>query len=95
MSTATTIELPDELTRRIASAAERAGLSLHGFILEAIREKTEIDEEREQFDAETEARAARAATTGETIPWTDMRQYLEDRLAGKTVAPPAAKKTTV
>ena len=35
MST-TTIRLPDELKMRVADAAERAGMTPHGFILEAI-----------------------------------------------------------
>jgi predicted transcriptional regulator len=95
MSITTTIHIPDELNLRIVSAAERAGLSTHSFILEALIEKTTINEDREQFFAEADARLARVAETGETIPWPDMRQYLEDRLAGKPVAPPLAKKSMV
>jgi predicted transcriptional regulator len=39
MST-TTIRLPDELKARVARAAKRAGTTAHGFIVEAIAEKT-------------------------------------------------------
>lgn len=91
MST-TTIRLPDELKARIAIAAERAGKTTHSFILEAIAEKAELEELRADFDAEADARFAKIVSSGETIPWSEMRQYLADRLAGKNVPSPVAKK---
>jgi predicted transcriptional regulator len=90
--TTTTIRLPDELKARVASAAERAGKTTHSFILEAIAEKTELEERRADFDAEADARFANIAATGNTIDWSDMRRYLEDRLAGQHPARPTAKK---
>jgi predicted transcriptional regulator len=92
MSTTTTIRLPADLKARIVSAAERAGKTTHSFILEAIAEKAELEEQRADFDAEADARFAKIAATGEAIPWTEMRQYLEDRVAGKQHAGPVAKK---
>jgi predicted transcriptional regulator len=92
MSTTTTIRLPDDLKARIANAAERAGKTTHSFILEAIAEKAELEEQRADFDAEAEARFAKIVESGKTIPWTDMRHYLEERLAGKQTKPPLAKK---
>jgi predicted transcriptional regulator len=92
MATTTTIRLPDDLKARIATAAERAGKTTHSFILEAIAEKAELEEQRAGFDAEANARFARIVETGKTIPWADMRHYLEERLAGKQVPRPAAKK---
>jgi len=77
MST-TTIRLPDELKARIASAAERAGKTPHSFILEAIAEKTEMEEQRASFDAEADARFAKLLKNGKYIPWADMRRYLEE-----------------
>jgi predicted transcriptional regulator len=91
MST-TTIRLPDDLKARVASAAERSGKTTHSFILEAIAEKAELEEQRADFYAEADARFAEIVETGETIPWSEMRQYLEDRVAGKTVPHPTAKK---
>lgn len=91
MST-TTIRLPDDLKARVASAAERSGKTTHSFILEAIAEKAELEEQRADFYAEADARFAEIVETGETIPWAEMRQYLEDRVAGKTVSHPLAKK---
>lgn len=91
MST-TTIRLPDDLKARVASAAERAGKTTHSFILEAIAEKAELEEQRTDFYAEADARFAEIVETGATIPWAEMRRYLEDRVAGKSVPHPVAKK---
>ncbi|RFP20439.1 ribbon-helix-helix protein, CopG family [Duganella sp. BJB488] len=84
MST-TTIRLPEELKARIASAAGRAGQTLHSFILEAIAEKIEMEEQRASFDAEANARFAKLLETGKSIPWADMCGYLEERVAGLSV----------
>ena len=91
MST-TTIRLPDDLKARVAAAAKLAGMTAHGFILEAIAEKTEQAERRADFDAVAEARYARIVATGKTIPWQEMRGYLEARMAGKAATRPVARK---
>jgi predicted transcriptional regulator len=91
MST-TTIRLPEELKARVARAAEHAGTTAHGFILEAIAEKAEREELRAGFDAEAETRYARIVANGKTIPWREMRGYLEARIAGKQAKMPAARK---
>lgn len=91
MST-TTIRIPEELKARINSAAERAGKTTHSFILEALAEKAELEEQRADFDGEADARFARIVSTGKTIPWSDMRRYLEDRVAGKPAPKPVVKK---
>jgi predicted transcriptional regulator len=88
----TTIRLPEDLKTRVAAAAKRAGTSTHGFILEAIAEKARQDELRADFDAVAEDRYARIASSGETIPWEEMRGYLEERLAGKMAKRPQARK---
>lgn len=91
MST-TTIRLPEELKARVAEAAKHAGTTAHGFILEAIAEKTERAERQAGFDAEAEERYARIVATGKAISWREMRGYLEARTAGKAAKPPVARK---
>lgn len=91
MST-TTIRLPENLKARVAAAAKRSGTTTHGFILDAIAEKTEQEDLRAAFDADAEDRYARIVATGKTISWQEMRGYLEDRLAGKEVKRPVARK---
>lgn len=93
MST-TTIRLPEELKARVAEAAKRSGTTTHSFILEAIAKKVEQDNLRADFDSVAEDRYARIVATGKTIPWQEMRGYLEDRLVGKEVKRPVARKLT-
>jgi hypothetical protein len=61
-------------------------------MLEAIAEKTEQEYLRAGFDAVAEDRYARIVASGKTIPWEEMRGYLEERLAGKAAKRPAARK---
>jgi len=91
MST-TKIRLPDDLKARVAAAAERARTTSHDFILEAIAEKTKR-EERRDFENVAEQRHGGIVASGESIPWSEMRSHLEDRLAGKTkVSRPRPKR---
>lgn len=88
----TTIRLPDDLKARVATAAERSGMTTHGFILEAIAEKTKLEELRADFDAVAEDRYGRIVDSGKTISWQEMRSYLEERIAGKAAKRPKARK---
>ena len=91
MST-TTIRLPKDLKARIARAAARRKASTHSFILEAIAEKADQEERRSEFHGVAEQRYASVIATGKAIPWSEMRSYLEARIAGKAVKRPKAKK---
>jgi predicted transcriptional regulator len=90
MST-TTIRLPPDLKKRIARAAERAGITAHGFILEAIAEKAEQEERRGEFQETAESRYAGIVDSGKTVPWSEMRRYLERRLSGGKMRRPKAR----
>lgn len=92
MSSTTTIRLSDELKARLAEAARRGGTTAHGFILEAIAEKIEQDERRSAFEEEAQTRLSRLVQSGRSIAWDDMKRYLEARIAGDKIAPPAARK---
>ena len=92
--TTTTIRLPEELKDRIASVAEQAGVSPHAFMLEAITEKTEDAERYAAFVREAETRHAEFLKTGMAVSWDDMKAYVRARAAGKSVAPPVARKVT-
>ena len=92
MSSTTTIRLPADLKARVAAAAERAGTTAHGFILEAIAEKANAEERRSDFHQSAEQRYARIAESGKTIRWQEMRAHLEARVSGKKAPRPVAKK---
>jgi predicted transcriptional regulator len=88
----TTIRIPDQLKVRVAAAAKRARTTAHGFILEAIAEKTAEAERRSEFDEVAERRYAEIVATGKTIPWSEMRTYLEKRISGRKARRPAARR---
>lgn len=88
----TTVRLPEELKDRIARAAERAGTTSHAFILEAIAERVDEEERRNAFHEVAEDRYAEIVASGKTIPWSEMRTYLQDRMAGKAPTRPAPRK---
>jgi len=50
--------------------------------VEAIGEKAREMEQRQEFAEEAESRYSDIAATGKTIPWSEMRSYLEDRAGG-------------
>ena len=91
MST-TTIRLPDDLKARVARAAARAGTTSHNLILEAIAEKTEQLDRRDEFHDLADRRHAEIAASGETIGWEAMRSYLLQRIAGQPAPRPAPGK---
>lgn len=90
--TTTTIRLPDELKERVAAAAQRAGVSPHSFIIEAIAARTAQDELRHELDELAEQRYATLVASGRSVPWSEMRRWLEARAAGAAARRPAARK---
>lgn len=88
----TTIRVPQELKERVARAAKHAGKSQIRFILEAISEKAEFEEQRVDFVETAERRYDTVVASGKTIPWSEMRQYLERRAAGEVVTRPKARR---
>ena len=87
----TTIKLPAALKKRIASLVKRTGQSVHGFMLEAIAEKTEFAEKRRLFvedalEAEREMEASGLAYDAE-----DVHHYLRELSQGKQPKRPRPK----
>ena len=92
MST-TTVRIPEELKARVTAAALRAGTTSHGFILEAIAEKTDQAERRADFEGVANKRYANLLKSGKSISWDRMRSYLQGRIAGtKSPTRPPARK---
>ena len=91
MST-TTIRLPEALKTRLARVAQAAGVTPHGFILQAIEAQTMEAEAQAAFHRLASKRLRSVTQSGAAVPWGDARQYLLDRAAGKPVARPQARK---
>lgn len=88
----TTIHLADELTARVAVAAERAGKTAHAFILDAIAETVEQAELDDALHRVADERWANILATGETVPWNDAKSWLEARARGEQPERPVASK---
>ena len=88
----TTIRLSEELKGRICRAAERVGKSTHAFILEAVAGRVDDEERRNDFYDTAEQRYAKIVASGKTIPWSEMRTYLEQRDIEKDATRPEARK---
>ena len=89
---AVSLRVPEEVKKRIAKLAKQQDLTPHGFMLDAIREKVEVEEVRLAFHAEAERRLTRMKKTGVGIPAKEVFEYLQKRAAGRNVTRPKARK---
>jgi hypothetical protein len=87
----TTVRLPDDLNKRLADVAERAGTTSHALILQAISDRVEADEARNRLYDEADRRYAVIAETVQTVPWSEMRRFLKRRVADETTELPTAR----
>jgi len=91
MST-TTIRLPAELKDRLSQVAKRSGSTSHALIIDAIAERVEAEERRNEFHELAEKRFVEIVKSGKTIPWDEMKTYLQKRIAGQNAKQPKARK---
>lgn len=88
----TTIRLDDALKARLAAAAERAGKTTHGYILDTLAETVARDEQDAALHRLAEERWAGILATGETVPWDEAKTWIEARTHGDAPARPAPRK---
>lgn len=91
MST-TTIRLDEALKARIAAAAERAGMTSHAFMVEAITEHVEQDEEDAAFHRTGLERLEEMQRTGMAVAWEDVEKWLQATAKGERPEWPEARK---
>jgi len=91
MST-TTIRIDAELKERVDAAAQRAGKTVHAFLLESISKTVEQAELDEAFHQIADERFAKVMAGGKTVGWDDAKRYLEARARGVRARKPAARK---
>jgi predicted transcriptional regulator len=88
----TTIRIEDDLKARVAAAAERAGKSTHAFILDAIAQTVEQAELDDDFHHVADERWSTILATGKTVPWDDVKVWLDARARGEHPRRPMARK---
>jgi predicted transcriptional regulator len=91
MST-TTIRLDEALKARIAAAAERAGKTSHAFMIEAITEHVEHEEQDAEFHRLGLERLEEMQSTGMAVPWEDVKNWLQATAKGERPEWPQARK---
>ena len=91
MST-TTIRIDERLKARLVSAAERAGTTAHGFILDAIEQTIAQSELDQAFHSVAEKRWATLLASGKSIGWDEASAYVAARARGKAPRKPAARQ---
>jgi predicted transcriptional regulator len=91
MST-TTIRMDEALKVRITAAAERAGKTPHAFMVEAITEYVEQDEEDAAFHRLGLERLEEMQRTGMAVAWEDVKQWLQATAKGERPEWPKARK---
>lgn len=90
MST-TTIRLDQQLEARLAAAAERAGMTAHAFILEAIERSIEQSEIEDAFHRVAEQRWVSLLAGGKSIAWDQASAYVAACARGERPRKPAAR----
>jgi len=90
----TTIRIEDELKARLAAAAERAGMTTHAFILDALAQSADQAELDHEFNQLADRRWKKLLADGETVPWAEARAWLEARARGEPARKPRPRKLT-
>lgn len=90
MST-TSLKLPDDVKQLAAAAAEHQGVTLHAFMVDAIRSAATNAERRAQFIADAVASRQQALKSGKGYAAEDVHAYLFARVKGKPASRPRAK----
>ena len=88
-----TIHVSEDLNERLADAVESSKLTAEDFILLSIADKLEQPASPDDFDVQTNSSYAEYLRSGESIPLSEVREYFESRIAGKTLQKPAFRKT--
>ena len=88
---ATSLKLPEDLKRRIARLAARAGQTPHAFMVDALAREAERSELRARFAADAAESEREALETGTAHALDVAFKYLEARVVGKRTRRPRAR----
>ena len=86
--TTTTLRLPEDLKTRVASAADSAGLTAHGFMLRAIEAQTAEAEEQAAFERLASKRWKQYLRSGKYHTHEAMVAYAGALARGESPPPP-------
>ena len=92
MPSPTTLKLPDELRSRLAAQAHAEGKTPHAYMVEALREKADRTDRRQEYLAADEATIREYERTGIAYAMEDVEQYILGIASGKNVRRPRPVK---
>ena len=94
MPSPTTLKLPDELRARLAAQAEAQGVSTHAYMLEALKEKADRTDRRQEYLRAGAKALDEYESTGIAYAMEDVERYILGIAAGKTPRRPKPTKGT-
>jgi hypothetical protein len=90
MST-TSLKLPEEVKELAITAAKHQGVTLHAFMVDAIRTAAAAAEKRAAFVADAVASRSETLKSGKGYSADDVHAYLRARAGGKVASRPKAR----
>jgi hypothetical protein len=87
----TSLKLPEDIKQLAISAAEQQGVSLHAFMVDAIRAAAVAAEKRAVLVSDAVASRAESLKSGKGYSATEVHAYILARAQGKAVAKPKAR----
>ena len=99
MASPTTLKVPDELRARLAAQAEAEGKSAHAYMLDALKEKADRADRRDEYLTAGAAALHEYERTGIAYAMEAVERYILGIAAGKKARRPkpakgSSKKTT-
>lgn len=87
----TSLKLPEDVKRLAGAAAQRNGVTLHAFMVEAIRAAAIAAERRAAFVTDAQGARAEALESGKALDADEVHAYLRAHAQGQTVPRPRAR----
>jgi predicted transcriptional regulator len=88
---ATSLKIPEELKRRIERLAGAANKTPHAFMVDVLSQEAKRAELRERFAEDAAISEKEAMESGKAVPVAAAFDYLEARVAEKSVRRPRAR----
>ena len=88
MADTTSLKLPEDLKERIGKVAQRVEQTPHAYMVQAIAEKVERDEKREEFLEAGRKSLEEYQRTGIAYRFEDVQRYITEKVAGKNPRKP-------
>ena len=87
----TSLKLPEDVKQMAADAARHQGVTLHAFMVDAIRAAAMAAEKRAGFVSDALASRMETVESGKGYPAAEVHAYLRSRAQGQTARKPRSR----